>query len=122
MKLKQLTPVEEKIILKKGTEPSFTGKYNGFFEAGNYSCRHCGSQLFKSDDKFSSHCGWPSFDDAIKGAVKKTLDTDGHRTEITCNQCGGHLGHVFTGEGLTDKNTRYCVNSISLDFESKKSN
>jgi peptide-methionine (R)-S-oxide reductase len=122
MKLKQLTSVEEKIILKKGTEPPFTGKYNGFFEAGYYSCKHCGSQLFNSDHKFSSHCGWPSFDDAIKGAVKKTLDTDGQRTEITCNQCGGHLGHVFTGEGLTEKNTRYCVNSISLDFESKKSN
>lgn len=122
MELKKLTPTEKEVILKKGTEPPFTGKYNDFFEVGDYGCKHCGTLLFKSDDKFSSHCGWPSFDDAIKGAVKKTLDADGRRTEITCTQCGGHLGHMFTGERLTEKNTRYCVNSISLDFQSKSLN
>ncbi|MBT4527632.1 MAG: methionine-R-sulfoxide reductase [Deltaproteobacteria bacterium] len=119
MKLKKLTQAEETVILKKGTEPPFTGKYNDFFEQGIYNCKQCGIPLFQSEDKFSSHCGWPSFDDTIEGAVKNTLDADGHRIEITCNQCGAHLGHVFTGEGLTDKNTRYCVNSISMDFGSK---
>jgi len=119
MQLKKLTPAEENVILQKGTEPPFIGKYNDFFEPGTYHCKQCGVPLFQSDDKFPSQCGWPSFDDAIEGAVKNTLDADGHRIEITCNQCGAHLGHVFTGEGLTDKNTRYCVNSISMDFGSK---
>lgn len=119
MKFKSLTPAEETVILKKGTEPPFTGKFNDFFEQGIYRCKQCSIPLFHSNDKFASHCGWPSFDDAIEGAVKKTQDADGRRMEITCDQCGAHLGHVFKGEGLTDKNTRYCVNSISMDFESK---
>ena len=119
MALKKLTPAEKTVILKKGTEPPFTGKYDDFFDKGIYNCKQCGVPLFQSDDKFSSHCGWPSFDDAIDGAVENTLDTDGHRMEITCKQCGAHLGHVFTGEELTTKNTRYCVNSISMDFDSK---
>jgi len=119
MTLKKLTPAEEIVILKQGTEPPFTGKYNDFFELGIYHCKQCGIPLFQSKDKFSSQCGWPSFDDAIAGAVKNTPDADGHRIEITCKQCGAHLGHVFAGEGLTDKNTRYCVNSISMDFGSK---
>lgn len=116
IKVKQLTPEEERVIVHKGTEMPFTGEYNDFYEKGTYVCKNCGTELYKSNDKFSSHCGWPSFDDAIPGAVKQTLDADGRRTEITCTKCGGHLGHVFFGEGYTQKDTRYCVNSISLDF------
>ncbi len=112
----KLTPEEEYVILHKGTEAPFTGKYNSNKENGIYVCKQCRTPLYNSADKFDSHCGWPSFDDEIKGAVKSVPDADGYRVEITCNNCGAHLGHVFTGEDLTDKNTRHCVNSISLDF------
>jgi len=114
---KQLTGEEKRVILHKGTEQPFSGKYNNHYENGTYTCKQCGAELFDSTSKFKSNCGWPSFDDQIQGTVKLQPDADGIRTEILCASCGGHLGHVFMGEGYTPKNTRYCVNSISLDFD-----
>ncbi len=112
----KLTPEEEAVIVHKATEKPFTGKYYNYHEKGFYICKRCNAKLFKSDDKFDSQCGWPSFDDAIPGAVKFVPDKDGVRTEIICNNCGAHLGHIFKGEGFTKKDARYCVNSISLNF------
>ncbi len=112
----ELTPEEKAIIVDKGTELSFTGKYDKHKETGTYICKRCDAKLFESSDKYQSGCGWPSFDDAIEGTVKRLPDPDGRRTEILCANCDGHLGHVFTGEEHTPKNTRYCVNSLSLNF------
>jgi len=113
---RKLTNEEESVIVNKGTEMPFTGKYYAFWERGIYVCKRCGAPLYRSESKFEADCGWPSFDDEIPGAVKRLTDADGVRTEIQCSKCGAHLGHVFVGEGFTKKDTRHCVNSISMDF------
>jgi methionine-R-sulfoxide reductase len=114
--LNTLTPDEERVIVHKGTERPFSGEFEEFWEVGTFTCRRCDAPLYESVTKFDARCGWPAFDKAIRGAVRETLDADGRRIEITCENCGGHLGHVFRGEGFTPTNTRHCVNSISMKF------
>ena len=119
MNYTRLTKEEEEVIVNKKTERPSSGEYDKNFRKGTYICKRCGAHLYNSEDKFDAGCGWPSFDQAEKGAVKMVQDADGLRTEIQCAVCGAHLGHVFTGEGFTAKNTRHCVNSISLKFTPK---
>ncbi|WP_191600504.1 methionine-R-sulfoxide reductase [Marinomonas algicola] len=115
-KFNPLTLEEQRVILHKGTEHPFTGEYTDLFDGGYYVCKQCETPLYRSEHKFPSHCGWPSFDDEIEGSVKRVPDADGRRIEIVCSNCDGHLGHVFEGEYLTEKNIRHCVNSISMTF------
>jgi methionine-R-sulfoxide reductase len=117
MEFRQLSEEESRVINGKGTEYPFTGKYNKFYEDGKYFCKKCGNELFTSESKFDSKSGWPSFDNSIKNQVKEIPDKDGQRVEIVCAKCDAHLGHIFRGEGFTNKNARYCVNSISLIHE-----
>jgi peptide-methionine (R)-S-oxide reductase len=116
MGMNKLTPEEEMIIVRKGTERPFTGEYDDFYQAGTYICRRCNAPLFTSESKFDAGCGWPAFDASYPGALKRLIDRDGVRTEIQCAHCGAHLGHEFVGERLTAKNTRECVNSLSIRF------
>jgi peptide-methionine (R)-S-oxide reductase len=112
----KLTEEEKRIIIDKGTEYPFTGEYDDFWEEGDFICRQCNNLLFSSKTKFDAGCGWPAFDDCYPNSIKRLIDADGQRIEIQCIKCGGHLGHVFEGERFTQKNTRYCVNSLSLKF------
>lgn len=116
MDFNTLTAEEKRVIEDKGTERAFTGEYDSFYETGTYICKRCNAELYRSTDKFDAGCGWPAFDDAVPGAVKEIPDEDGMRTEIQCNNCGAHLGHVFKGEKITKKDTRHCVNSLSMRF------
>lgn len=118
----QLTPEEEHVIIAKGTEAPFSGEYDNFYKEGVYVCRRCNNPLFSSKAKFDAGCGWPAFDENFPGDVKQIPDADGSRVEIQCANCGGHLGHVFTGEHMTDKDTRHCVNSLSIKFVAKEQN
>lgn len=120
MAYNELTREERYVIEGKGTERPFTGEYDDFYEEGTYLCRRCGALLYRSADKFDARCGWPAFDKEVEGAVRREPDPDGFRTEITCANCGGHLGHVFTGEGFTPTNARHCVNSLSMRFAPAK--
>jgi peptide-methionine (R)-S-oxide reductase len=112
----KLTPAEERVIVHKGTEPPFSGEYDNFYKQGTYVCRRCNHPLFSSKSKFDAGCGWPSFDESSPNSIKRVPDPDGMRTEIQCAKCGAHLGHEFIGEHLTSKNTRECVNSLSIRF------
>ncbi len=116
MPLNELTAEEKYVIESKGTERPVSGEYDDHYEAGTYVCRRCNAELYRSDAKFDAHCGWPAFDDEVPGAVKRLPDPDGQRIEIECANCNGHLGHVFLGERMTEKNTRHCVNSLSMKF------
>lgn len=116
MPYNKLSPEEEDVIERKATEPPFTGRYDDFYEDGTFVCRKCNAPLFSSQSKFDAGCGWPSFDEAYPNSLKRSADPDGQRTEIQCANCGAHLGHEFLGEHLTDKNTRECVNSLSINF------
>ncbi len=116
MKLNKLTKEESEIIINKKTEAPFTGEYDKFFEEGIYVCRQCGNKLYDSKSKFDAGCGWPAFDEMYPNSVEEVLDKDGSRTEIVCSQCKGHLGHIFKGEKFTLKDTRHCVNSLSIKF------
>lgn len=118
--MKKLNEAEKRVILHKGTEAPFSGEFHENNRHGKYFCKQCGAELFSTENQFDSGCGWPSFDDEVPNSVKKSLDADGRRTEILCQKCDGHLGHIFHGEGFTAKNARYCVNSISLNFAEEK--
>ena len=111
-----LSADERYVIKSKGTERPFSGEYDDFYESGVYTCRRCNAELYCSKDKFDAHCGWPAFDQEIPGAVNHLPDSDGQRTEVECGNCGGHLGHVFLGEGFTQTNSRHCINSLSMKF------